>query len=71
MSFEVVCLFAECRAQADRPAIAQAKLFVDRFPAEFREASMQKVALPCRKGQPFVAGDGLPCPVLSTFNALR
>ena len=26
---------------------AQAKMFVERFPSEFREMSMQKAALPC------------------------
>ena len=53
---------------------AQAKLFVERFPSEFREMSMQKVVLPCSMdgSLPFVAPDGgLPCPALSTFNALR
>ena len=54
--------------------VAQVKLFVERFPTEFREMSMQKIVLPCDlHGQlPFVAlGGGLPCPCLSTMNALR
>ena len=53
---------------------AQAKMFVERFPSEFREMSMQKVVLPCNMdgSLPFVApGGALPCPALSTFNALR
>ena len=53
---------------------AQAKMFVERFPSEFREMSMQKVVLPCNMDNslPFVAPDGcLPCPALSTFNALK
>ena len=53
---------------------AQAKMFVERFPSEFREMSMQKAVLPCSMdgSLPFVAPDnGLPCPTLSTFNALR
>ena len=53
---------------------AQAKMFVERFPSEFREMSMQKAVLPCNMDSslPFVAPDGsLPCPALSTFNALR
>ena len=53
---------------------AQAKMFVERFPSEFREMSMQKCVLPCSLdgSLPFVAPDGgLPCPALSTFNALR
>ena len=53
---------------------AQAKMFVERFPSELREMSMQKVVLPCNMDSslPFVAPDGsLPCPALSTINALR
>ena len=53
---------------------AQAKMFVERFPSEFREMSMQKAVLPCSMdgSRPFVAPDGsLPCPALSTYNALR
>ena len=53
---------------------AQAKMFVERFPTEFREISMQKVVLPCNmdRSLPFVAHDGcLPCPALSTFTALK
>ena len=53
---------------------AQAKMFVERFPSEFREMSMQKAVLPCSMDglRPFVAPDGsLPCPALSTYNALR
>ena len=54
--------------------VAQAKLFVERFPSEFREMSMQKVVLPCSMdgSLPFVVpGGALPCPALSTFNALK
>ena len=52
---------------------AQAKLFVERFKSDFKEMSMQKTVLPCSAdGLPFVAPDGsLPCPSLSTFNALK
>ena len=49
-------------------------MFVERFPSEFREMSMQKAVLPCSMdgSRPFVAPDGsLPCPALSTYNALR
>ena len=49
-------------------------MFVERFPSEFREMSMQKAVLPCSMDglRPFVAPDGsLPCPALSTYNALR
>ena len=48
--------------------VAQAKMFVERFPSEFREMSMQKAVLPCSMdgSRPFVAPDGsLPCPALS------
>jgi hypothetical protein len=50
---------------------AQVKLFVERFPTEFREMSMARMVLPHFEGRPFVAPDGLPCPALSTVNALR
>ena len=49
-------------------------MFVERFPTEFSEMSMQKVVLPCNMDRSlrFVAHDGcLPCPALSTFTALR
>ena len=49
-------------------------MFVECFPSEFREMSMQKAVLPCSMdgSRPFVAPDGsLPCPALSTYNALR
>ena len=52
----------------------QAKLFVERFPTEFKEMAMQKIVLPCSKEEqplPFVTVDGLlPCPCLSTCVAL-
>ena len=39
---------------------AQAKMFVERFPSEFREMSMQKAVLPCSMDglRPFGAPDG-------------
>lgn len=58
-----------------RPAglnVGQVKLFVERFPQEFRLASMGRIILPHLKGAPFVAPDGkLPCPLLSSCNALK
>ena len=54
--------------------VAQVRLFIDRFPTEFREMSMQKIVVPCNMDgtMPFVAlGGGLPSPALSTMNALR
>lgn len=53
--------------------VAQVRLFTQRFPTDFREMSMQKMVLPCNQDGtlPFVAQDGLPCPALSTVNALR
>ena len=41
---------------------AQARLFVERFPTEFGEMSMQKIVLPCSKEDqplPFVIDGGL------------
>ena len=50
----------------------QVRLFIERFPTEFRLGAMAKVVLPHRQGVPFVApGDKLPCPFLSTCNALK
>jgi hypothetical protein len=58
-----------------RPAglnVGQVKLFVERFPQEFRLASMGRIILPHLGGAPFVAPDGkLPCPMLSSCNALK
>ena len=58
-----------------RPAglnVGQVKLFVERFPQEFRLASMGRIILPHLDGAPFVAPDGkLPCPMLSSCNALK
>ena len=58
-----------------RPAglnVGQVKFFVERFPHEFRLASMGKIILPHLGGVPYVAPDGkLPCPLLSTCNALK
>ena len=53
--------------------VAQVKLFTHRFLTDFREMSMAKLVLPCNLDGtlPFVAQDGLPCPALSTMNALR
>eukprot|EP00969_Alexandrium_andersonii_P180021 7956814-Alexandrium_andersonii.AAC.1 len=51
-------LSAFSRSVGHRPGglqIAQAKMFVDRSPIEFRTMPMQKIILPCSKqGQPFV-----------------
>ena len=51
----------------------QVKTFVERFPTEFRLASLGKIILPCcKEGMPFMTPDGkLPCPLLSTCNALK
>ena len=58
-----------------RPAglnIGQVKFFVERFPQEFRLASMGKIIMPHLGGDPYVAPDGkLPCPWLSSANALK
>ena len=53
---------------------AQAQLFAKRFLTDFREMSMERTVLPCCMDglRPFIAADGLlPCPSLSTFNALK
>ena len=52
---------------------------MDRFPQEFRWGAMGKFVLPCRNGLPYVTEEGdadadvrrLPCPCLSTVNALK
>ena len=58
-----------------RPAglnVGQVKMFVERFPQEFRLASLGRIILPHLEGAPFVAPDGkLPCPILSSCNALK
>ena len=51
--------------------VSQVKLFIERFPTEFRMMALGKVVLPVKDGKPYVTEDGLPCPLLSTFNALR
>ena len=69
-------LSAFSRSVGHRPMglqVAQVKMFAQRFPSDFREMAMQKVVLPCNTAGtlPYVAKDGLPCPALSTMNALR
>ena len=50
----------------------QVKLFVDRFPKDFSLQALGKVVLPMKGGKPYVTKDGkLPCPLLSTFNAVK
>ena len=52
--------------------VGQARLFIERFPSEFRIGAMSKIILPCHGWQPYVCPDGkLPCPCLSTCTALR
>ena len=52
--------------------LGQARLFIERFPSEFRLGAMSKVVMPCCKGKAFVCPDGkLPCPFLSTCSALK
>ena len=52
--------------------IEQCKLYVKRFPKEFRLMSMGKLVLPHKENYPYICPDGhLPAPVLSTLNALR
>ena len=52
--------------------VGQARLFIERFPSEFRLGAIPKVVLPCQGGRAFFCPDGrLPCPFLSTCNALR
>ena len=52
--------------------IGQARLFIERFPSEFRLGAMSKVVMPCLKGKAYVCPDGkLPCPFLSTCTALK
>ena len=53
--------------------MAQCRLFIDRFPTDFMEMAMSKFVLPySAEAMPFLAPDGhLPCPALSTVNALR
>jgi len=47
-------------------------MFFERFPTEFRLGAMGKVVLPCVDGQAyFCPGGKIPCPFLSTCNALR
>ena len=58
-----------------RPAglnVGQVKFFVERFPQEFRLASLGRIILPHWQGEPYIAPDGkLPCPLLSSCNALK
>ena len=52
--------------------LGQARLFIERFPSEFRLGAMSKAVMPCCKGKAFVCPDGkLPCPFLSTCSALK
>jgi hypothetical protein len=53
--------------------VEQTRLFVKRFPSEFRLAAMAKFVMPHNSNRPFVcAADGLlPTPCLSTINALK
>ena len=49
----------------------QGKIFFVRFPTNCNLQSMGKIVLPCRKGVPYVTTEGrLPCPCLSTMNAI-
>ena len=70
-----VTIHAFSKAVGHRPAglqVAQTKLYVERFPTEFNIMSLGKCVLPHHKGLPFVSPDGfLPCPLLSTCNALK
>lgn len=50
---------------------AQIRLYVERFPKDFRIMAMHRFQLPMKGGRPFVCKDGkLPCPAQSTLNAL-
>ena len=50
----------------------QVKIFVERFPKDFSLQALGKVILPMKGGKPYVTKDGkLPCPFLSTFNAVK
>ena len=51
--------------------VSQVRLFIERFPTEFRLMALGRVVLPMKDGKPYVSEDGLPCPLLSTFNALK
>ena len=53
--------------------VEQTRLFVKRFPSEFRLAAMGKLVLPHCDNLPFACtADGLlPTPCLSTINALK
>ena len=70
-------LSAFSRNYGHRPTgmqVAQAQLLAKRFVTDFREMSMERTVLPCCMDglRPFIAADGLlPCPSLSTFNALK
>ena len=50
----------------------QVKYFVERFPMEFRLASLGRIIVPHLNGDPFQDDEGkLPCPALSSCNALK
>ena len=50
----------------------QVKYFVERFPMEFRLASLGRIIVPHHNGDPFQDDEGkLPCPALSSCNALK
>ena len=51
--------------------VAQVRLFIQRFPTEFRLMSLGCVVLPMKDGKPYVTDDGLPNPLLSTLNAIK
>ena len=51
--------------------VAQVKLFMERFPTEFRTMAVHQIVLPCHQGLPFVTPGGIPCPTFSTVNALK
>ena len=50
----------------------QCKLYVTRFPQEFRKSAMQRIILPKKGNLPYVTPENLlPCPWLATCNALK
>ena len=51
--------------------VSQVRLLKKRFPTEFRLMALGRVVLPMKHGRPYVTEDGLPCPLLSTFNAMK
>ena len=50
----------------------QVKVFFQRFPIYFSLQALGKLVLPHKGGKPYLTQDGkLPCPFLSTFNAIK